>query len=431
MDEVGTYQGEQAQALRLDEVSQMLTARKSAAGLKALTVTIAFAFLLIVAMLLDVVYLYVMAVALAMIQPVAYFVAIKFTPKYAVTRALPSTGMEGQSVRIRLDVNASGGLPQGVLHLVDTLPNHFVSEIPPANLGCMTFWDGSHGYLEYSVMPLLRGVYTFTDVVMDSSDPVGLYFFESAIRSVSTITVHPSSSLVPNSTNGHRGAVGKDQHDGNARRGSGVDLHGVRDYIQGESLRRVHWRSSARRDKLVVVEYDESLPQDMRVILFGTTSEHRGVAHSSTFEIAVKVVATLSDRVQRDGGAFNVACGTESFGTRVRAGNPKTRYELLEWLACINPSAVAVGVSNPHRRGEGSQRTVIVTPVINDRLVDAIRQLSRTGAEVEVILVTLGMVLNQFNTMLIPRAVRLRIIDETCTPWIRGGRYFVTAIGAN
>ena len=42
------------------------------------------------------------------------------------------------------------------------------------------------------------------------------------------------------------------------RRPVGFDLHSVRDYQQGESLRRVHWPSTARRGSLMVKELEDS-----------------------------------------------------------------------------------------------------------------------------------------------------------------------------
>lgn len=41
-----------------------------------------------------------------------------------------------------------------------------------------------------------------------------------------------------------------------ARRGDGVDLRGVREYVAGDAPRRVHWKASARQGKLLVKELE-------------------------------------------------------------------------------------------------------------------------------------------------------------------------------
>ena len=40
------------------------------------------------------------------------------------------------------------------------------------------------------------------------------------------------------------------------RAGHGTDLYGVREFRSGDALRRIHWRTSARRGQLVVREFE-------------------------------------------------------------------------------------------------------------------------------------------------------------------------------
>ena len=53
------------------------------------------------------------------------------------------------------------------------------------------------------------------------------------------------------------------------RRPVGFDLHSVRDYQQGESLRRIHWPSTARRGSLMVKELEDSPRDEVAVLLDG------------------------------------------------------------------------------------------------------------------------------------------------------------------
>ena len=419
-----------AQKAVLTDVDIITQTRRSAAGMKSLVVTLAFAFLLVVAMLLDIVYLYIMAVALAMIQPVAYLVAVKFTPKYTVKRNLPPVGVEGRPVEVRLDVSSAGGLPQGALHIMDRVPNSFSTTIPAAELGCLQQWDGTTGHLLYQALPSLRGVYSFDHATMDSSDPIGLYFFETTLDGKDNIVVHPSSALSPNATNGQLGARGQEEQDGSIRRGEGVDLHGVREYVQGDGLRRIHWRASARRDKLVVVEYEDALPQDMHLILMGTTATHRGAGKQSTFEVAVKVAATLSDRVQRDGGAFGISCGSAHCLTPNKGDARRARFALLDWLAHLEIPEAEQSPKTVRNSNTSRTRTVIVTPTVSPTVASCIADLRRAGTVLDVILLTEGATPEYCGVAKIPAGVSVRILDQNANPWLDGGRRFVRTIGA-
>ena len=51
------------------------------------------------------------------------------------------------------------------------------------------------------------------------------------------------------------------------RRTTGFDLHSVREYEQGESLRRVHWPSTAKRAQLMVKELEDAPRDEVAVVL--------------------------------------------------------------------------------------------------------------------------------------------------------------------
>ena len=60
---------------------------------------------------------------------------------------------------------------------------------------------------------------------------------------------------------------------------SGFDLHSVRDYEQGESLRRVHWRSTAQaRAQLMVKELEDAPRDEVAVVLDATRTGRRPAA---------------------------------------------------------------------------------------------------------------------------------------------------------
>lgn len=48
-----------------------------------------------------------------------------------------------------------------------------------------------------------------------------------------------------------------------SRKGIGQDYYGIREYARGDSLRHIHWPSSARHGKLIVKEYEQELKPSM------------------------------------------------------------------------------------------------------------------------------------------------------------------------
>jgi uncharacterized protein (DUF58 family) len=74
---------------------------------------------------------------------------------------------------------------------------------------------------------------------------------------------------------------------GGAPSSLGVDLHGVREWRRGDATRDVHWRSTARRGRLVVAERE--LPQSPRLALLVV-----GPASSPGWEEHVSLVASAA-----------------------------------------------------------------------------------------------------------------------------------------
>ena len=77
------------------------------------------------------------------------------------------------------------------------------------------------------------------------------------------------------------------------RRPSGFDLHSVRDYEQGESLRRVHWPTTARRGHLMVKELEDSPRDETAVLLDADAGVVVGEPHDSSFELAVRAAGSV------------------------------------------------------------------------------------------------------------------------------------------
>ena len=60
------------------------------------------------------------------------------------------------------------------------------------------------------------------------------------------------------------------------RRPSGFDLHSVREYEHGESLRKVHWPTTARRGQLMVKELEDAPRDEIAVVLDADAARGRG-----------------------------------------------------------------------------------------------------------------------------------------------------------
>lgn len=119
------------------------------------------------------------------------------------------------------------------------------------------------------------------------SDPFGLAGLSTPGAPRTTLTVWPAVEdvAVPSTFVGHR-------HDAGEPSGlavSGEELYALRAYVDGDDLRRVHWRASAKRDELVVRQDERPGQGRVTVVL----DVRIGVYDDDTFERAVSAAASV------------------------------------------------------------------------------------------------------------------------------------------
>src|SRR5437667_1402162 len=150
--------------------------------------------------------------------------------------------------------------------------------------------------VRYVLERVPRGRYAFDNVRAELADPFGLEQAIVHLPAPGALLVYPRlMRLGPLFTES-----GARSHDGQRlllRRHSGFELHSVREYEQGESLRRVHWPSTARRGQLMVKELEDSPRDEVAVVL---DADARAVVGDS-FEVQVRAAGSLMDAYVRRG----------------------------------------------------------------------------------------------------------------------------------
>ena len=157
---------------------------------------------------------------------------------------------------------------------------------------------GPHGEttIPVEIATTSRGVIDVGPLTLARRDPLGLVRREITWRDRHLIHVHPRTVLLP------PGSVGlvRDLEGASSRRLTDSDLsfHAVREYVHGDALRHVHWKSTAKTGTLMVRQYEES--QTARAaILFD--ADRGSYADDEEFELGVSVAASLGLLAVREG----------------------------------------------------------------------------------------------------------------------------------
>jgi uncharacterized protein (DUF58 family) len=144
--------------------------------------------------------------------------------------------------------------------------------------------------LSYQTVCDRRGLYRFPPLALASSGPFGFFHAQRRLAVPGEILIYPYYVPLKRLRLLERRGYAQSHR---LRVGAGDDLLGVRDYRPGDSLRHVHWRSTARRGKLVVKEFADEEELSLTVVLDLSAGGSVGQGKYATFETAVRLAATF------------------------------------------------------------------------------------------------------------------------------------------
>ena len=235
----------------------------------------------------------------------------------------------------------------------------------------------------YELRRVPRGRYAFEDVRLIVEDPFALARAELVQGEPQALVVYPRLVTLDRlfSEGGSHAQEGRRLL---LRRPTGFELHSVRDYEQGESLRKVHWRSTARRGHLMVKELEDAPRDEVAVLLDGDASAVVGSPPDSTFDVAVRAAGSILHAHVRHGRRCVLVVNSAAREVQSVATEAGDWRRALEVLAAAEPDARIPAFALLRAEGGIAARAlelVVVTSRLDAALVDRLvqRVLSRRG----------------------------------------------------
>lgn len=196
-----------------------------------------------------------------------------------------------------------------------------------------------------------RSILTVGPVSAVRGDPLGIARRASALAAPVELYVHPVTVRLAGLTAGWiRDLEGRPTDDLSP---SDIAFHTMREYVPGDDRRHIHWRSSARLDKLMVRQFVDSRRSHLGLVLSTSPGDY---ADPDEFELAVSVVGSLGRSALVEGQAVTATTG----GRPLPAHGP---VPLLDALA---------GVEQAERRTDLSSLVQRSLPLVRGATVVAL-----------------------------------------------------------
>lgn len=232
--------------------------------------------------------------------------------------------LSNQSRRVAYEVEAAfDSLPQGLWQRVEDPGENRLPEIAA----------GETETLELHVRADRRGAYSIGPVWAGVTFPFGIFRTASKLSSCRRILVTPKIhhivELKLNPGLRHQpGGVPMASETGES-----LEFMGVREYRQGDSLRKIHWKLWARRGEPVVREFSQEYFSRVGVVL-DTYRPPKGDAFERATEVAASVAGYLA---RQDAIVDFFAAGSDVYFLSV-GRQLGTLQSILDVLACVEPS---------------------------------------------------------------------------------------------
>ena len=232
-----------------------------------------------------------------------------------------------------------------------------------------------------------RGLYTIGPTSLIMGDPFGLYNLHLYDPASIKLTVMPPIVPLPEIEVASGGRVGESRSRPNTLERT-VSVNTVRDFSPGDSLRHIHWPTSARRNQLFVRVFDTSTSSNWWIILDMDQQVQVGQGESSTEEHAVILAASLVDRGLRMGNSVGlVTHGTDLVWQPPQEGI-ENRWKILSSLALVHPGSYSLKTLLSNISPSLGQRAslVLITPNISGEWLESLLPLLWRGAVATVLL---------------------------------------------
>lgn len=236
--------------------------------------------------------LYGMFAMLAAILVLAHVLPWYSLRGVVASRSLPRTAFEGDLIDICIDVRNSSMSGRSMIEVVDAFP-----AAEPGAESPMTFIARLAGRKKrcysFRLQCYKRGEYRIGPLALTSSYPLGISSArKEMIGSEVPLLVFPEVFDIVKLPLVSGSAAPMSGVEAASKAGGSEEFFGTREYRQGDSLRYIHWPSTARHSQLIVKEFEMRASVEVTLVIDLHHKSEIGKGKETTLEYAVKIAAS-------------------------------------------------------------------------------------------------------------------------------------------
>jgi uncharacterized protein (DUF58 family) len=286
------------------------------------------------------------------------------------------------------------------------------SELPGESSSCLLTWIGGYRSKTYDAYSRLErsGWFQLGPTMIETGDIFGLFRFQKVIPSQDKLLVIPYIVDIPRFPAPFGTLPG-----GRGLRQKTLEVTpyaaGVREYVPGDPLRRIHWPTSARKQKLIVKEFEKDPMETVWMFVDAEQSIHIDRADDqalkpseilwlkqqrrfqlppSTEEYAVTIAASIAKYYIEQKREVGMATAGQHYSILPPERGERQLGKILEMLAILKAdgdlsllSLVSTQINNLTR----GSTIILITPSHDDEIIKLVIALLERGLLPVVVLI--------------------------------------------
>ncbi len=232
-----------------------------------------------------------------------------------------------------------------------------------------------------------RGRFQLGPVTAMSGDPFGLFRRRVMLTGSKDLLVLPRVLAISNFVLFTGGLPGRGRSSHRALHPT-TNATTIRDYTVGDALSRIHWRSTAHYNRLMVKEFDLDPAMDAWIFLDMNEDVQVGEGEHSTEEYGVTIAATIATYLLRQDLSVGMIVNAQQREFLSLDRGERQIERVLEMLAVVTPGsgsdlkeALALDAFHFGR----NTVAIVITPSTSRDWHESLRHLQRRGVQVAVV----------------------------------------------
>ncbi|MFJ2321026.1 DUF58 domain-containing protein [Pseudomonas sp. NPDC087817] len=229
---------------------------------------------------------------------------LKRLPTVRIKRQMPGSLALGRWGEVQLTVEHDFSAPLN-LQIFDHVPEGLSFENLPLNVELQ---PGQISLISYRVRPLKRGHFSFEHCEVNLPSPLGLWSGKRVLNVIDSTRVYPDFARLYGgellAVDNWLSQLGVRQRQ---RRGQGLEFHQLREFREGDSLRQIDWKATARQRTPIAREYQDERDQQIIFLLDCGRRMRSQDDELSHFDHALNACLLLSYVALRQGDAVGLS----------------------------------------------------------------------------------------------------------------------------